>query len=323
MARNLLLWLLALIITLASAYYQRKTGPSYPVDGTVDVNGVLVQYSLTRTHCGDGDQAVPFEAATAGVSGDLVYKRYKTDDAWTRLPLEVRGDSLYGWLPHQPPAGKLEYFVELEYEGSFHRVPETETVVTRFKGDVPMGVLIPHVLAMFLAMLLSTRAGLEALRRTGRPRPLVFITIVLLIIGGFIFGPLVQKHAFDAYWTGFPFGMDLTDNKTLIALIAWLLALWAIWKRDSLTEKPARRWFVLGASVVMLLIFIIPHSMMGSEIDYREMDRRRALEHKSPDTEAATEQEERSPADEGAPAGGTDVAPSDTETDAPAATDPR
>ena len=34
----------------------------------------------------------------------------------------------------------------------------------------------------------------------------------------------VQKAAFGAYWTGFPFGYDLTDNKTVLMWLAWVLA---------------------------------------------------------------------------------------------------
>ncbi|MDT8322525.1 MAG: hypothetical protein RRA94_00335 [Bacteroidota bacterium] len=291
MARSILLWILALLITLASAYYQRKTGPTYPVDGSVAVGDATVHYSLTRSHGGDGDQTVPFRSDLAGVEGEIVYRRYKTDDAWRRAALTAEGDSLFATLPHQPPAGKLEYFVELERDGALVRVPDHESVVTRFKGAVPAGALIPHVIAMFLAMFISTRAGLEALRREGRPRLQAIAGIVFLIIGGFIFGPIVQKYAFGEYWTGFPYGTDLTDNKTLIALLAWLIAMAAIWKKDALRTHPARRWFVVAASVVMLLIFLIPHSMMGSEIDYKEMDRQKAAE-KARALEAAADSEE-------------------------------
>ena len=41
--------------------------------------------------------------------------------------------------------------------------------------------------------------------------------LLLLAVGGFILGPLVQNYAFGELWTGVPFGWDLTDNKTLIA----------------------------------------------------------------------------------------------------------
>jgi hypothetical protein len=87
-------------------------------------------------------------------------------------------------------------------------------------------------------------------------------TIGLLLLGGFLFGPIVQKYAFGNFWTGVPFGYDLTDNKTLIALLAWLLALW------SLRGGRSARGFVVAAAVIMLVIFLVPHSLLGSELRY-------------------------------------------------------
>ncbi|MBR9974513.1 MAG: hypothetical protein KFF77_02950 [Bacteroidetes bacterium] len=282
MKRSILLWILALVITLSSAYYQRKTGPTHPVDGAVNVENTIVQYSLTRSHGGDGDQPVTLVNPGGAVTGELAYKRYKTNDEWTRLPLERHGDTLRAWLPHQPPAGKLEYFIELDEQGRTHRIPDHESIVTRFKGAVPNWALIPHVIAMFLAMFVSTRAGLEAFSLKGRLRGLTIWATGLMLIGGIVFGPIVQKYAFGAFWTGFPFGTDLTDNKTLIAFIAWVVALAAVWSTERTARQPFRRWFVLAAAVVTLLVYLIPHSMMGSELDYTKLDAERARQHANP-----------------------------------------
>jgi hypothetical protein len=77
----------------------------------------------------------------------------------------------------------------------------------------------------------------------------------------------VQKFAFGSLWTGFPFGYDLTDNKTLIAFIGWVIALIAGRK-----GKPARGW-VLAAAILLLIVFLIPHSLLGSELDYSEVSK--------------------------------------------------
>ena len=87
----------------------------------------------------------------------------------------------------------------------------------------------------------------------------------MLAVGGLILGPVVQKYAFDAYWTGWPFGHDLTDNKTLVAVLAWLAVLWA-WRRG----RNAKAW-ALGAAIIVFLVFMIPHSVLGSELDYSKM----------------------------------------------------
>jgi hypothetical protein len=123
--------------------------------------------------------------------------------------------------------------------------------------------MIPHILVMFLAMLWSNRAGLEALRPGGRLARLTSWSLGLMVLGGLVFGPAVQRYAFGQFWTGFPLGYDLTDNKTLIACLAWLAAAVALRRAGS-----AGRWWVLGAALVTLVIFMVPHSLLGSELDY-------------------------------------------------------
>ncbi|MBN1561187.1 hypothetical protein JW998_13115 [candidate division KSB1 bacterium] len=264
--KSVLLWITALIITLLSAVYQRQTGPTYPIVGVRQIDDSEVHYELLRSHGGDGDQPVVIVAADTAVRAAVVFRRYKTDDFWTRTEMQRQGDELVAALPHQPPAGKLEYHVEIRKDDAVLNIPEKENAITRFKGDVPAWALLPHILFMFLAMLLSTRTGLQSLRKATRLPGFVLTTILFVIIGGFIFGPIVQKYAFGAYWTGLPFGADLTDNKTLIALAAWVVAFIMIRRR------PTARLWALGAALVMLLIFLIPHSMHGSELDYNTID---------------------------------------------------
>jgi hypothetical protein len=270
MKRSLLYWILAVILTLSSAVYQRMTGPTHPVRGSAVFAGGAVQWKLDRSHGGAGDQPVRVFVPDSGTEGSLFFKRYKTDDEWTRMRMMRHGDTLSAMLPHQPPAGKLEYAVELHAGDSFLRIPEVESIVTRFKGHVPDEYLFPHVILMFLAMLFSMRVGLEAFRRDARLRTLVIWTTILLTAGGMILGPIVQKFAFGAFWTGFPFGTDLTDNKTLVAFIAWIAALIVVLRSK---ESPVRRWMVLVASIITLAVYLIPHSMMGSELNYRELDK--------------------------------------------------
>jgi len=83
----------------------------------------------------------------------------------------------------------------------------------------------------------------------------------MMFVGGFILGPIVQYNAFGQAWTGFPLGHDLTDNKTLIAFVAWMFAVAMNWKKD-------RPWATVIASIVTIVIFSIPHSLRGSELNY-------------------------------------------------------
>jgi hypothetical protein len=70
----------------------------------------------------------------------------------------------------------------------------------------------------------------------------------------------VQKYAFGAYWTGFPLGGDLTDTKILFVFCFWLAAFFL--RRRS-------RWWTIAATVLMVAVYLIPHSILGSELDYK------------------------------------------------------
>ncbi len=263
--RKGLLWTLAVALTVGSAVYQRMTGPTYPLRGKAAVGGAEIRYELARSAetTADAEVAVP---APAPLEGWIEWKRFPTEDDWTRAELVREGDRLVGRLPRQPAAGKVAYKIVLASGGNETVIGGERPVVLRYKDPVPSWVLIPHVLIIFAGMLFSTAAGLAALDRKRNPRRLVLWAVGLLFVGGFILGPLMQKFAFGVAWTGFPLGTDLTDNKTLVAFLFWIVALVAGRK-----GKPARP-FVVAASLVTLLIFLIPHSLLGSELDYSKLD---------------------------------------------------
>jgi len=262
--RKGLFWFLAVVITLGSAVYQRRTGPTHPLRGKAVVDGTEISYRLLRSAetLRDAEVAVP---APAAVEGWLDWKRYPTEDDWTRVTLVREGDRLVGHLPKQPAAGKVAYKVHLGRDEAALPITGNDPVILRYKDPVPLWVILPHVIIIFAAMLFSTAAGLAALDKKRNPRRLVLWTVASLFAGGFILGPLMQKFAFGVAWTGFPLGTDLTDNKTLIAFLFWIVALIAGRK-----GKPARP-FVIAASLVTLLIFLIPHSLLGSEYDYSKL----------------------------------------------------
>jgi hypothetical protein len=260
------LWILATVITLASAVYQRMTGPTHPVRGRVTVDQSVIKFKLLRTHDSDADAIIEVTAVDPAVSGEFRYRRYKSNDQWTTVPMNRMGNVLLAEIPRQPPAGKVMYDIYLTGK-SGSRVPLTaESVVMRFKGPVPFYVLHPHIFFMFFAMLLGTRAGLEALANGARMKRFAIETLIFLAIGGLILGPIMQWYAFGALWTGWPFGHDLTDNKTAVAILFWAIALWRQRKAGQ-----ARGWY-LAASLVQLLIYLIPHSALGSEIDYTKTE---------------------------------------------------
>ncbi|UCE06608.1 MAG: hypothetical protein JSW07_00780 [bacterium] len=262
---KILLWIIAVLITVCSAVYQRMTGPTYPKRGKVNFQENEISFKLLRSEYVNRDASIILTVPDTTISGYIKFVRYKSHDKWTELSFQRAGDKLIAYLPHQPPAGKILYFVFLTKNNHKLSLTGDEPIIIRYKGEVPAAILVPHVLLMFLAMLFSNRTALEALDARGKAHKYMLWTVGLFFIGGLILGPLVQKYAFGALWTGFPFGIDLTDNKTLIAMLGWL---WAWYKNRK--GKDGRGWIIFAA-VLMLAVYLIPHSVLGSEIDYTKL----------------------------------------------------
>jgi len=264
MNKNRMLWTIALVVTLVAAVYQRVTGPSYPARGTVTLCGQTYDLRVERTHETTSDQEIRLRIPDPLIEGEVRWRRFPSGEPHRALPLHRNGDVLEAALPRQPAAGKLEFQILLR-RGVEQQLFPPRPAVTRFKNPESLWVLIPHILAMFTAMLMSTRAGLAALLGD-RVGLYTGLTLAFLIPGGFVLGPIMQHQAFGAYWTGVPFGFDLTDNKTLIALAGWAAAAWMVARR-----RRGSRFAVLGAAAVMLLVFLIPHSVWGSEIKWDQL----------------------------------------------------
>jgi hypothetical protein len=259
--RSVYLWILAFVAVVFAAVYQRMTGPTYPARGGFRMGESDLRFRLPRSSDAPGDQEIRVKVPDTGITGAMEWKRFPTEDPWQRHELRRQGDDLVGLIPHQPPAGKVMYRIQFQ-DGAAEAWVTAEPVILRFRGMVPEYIMIPHIILMFLAMWFSTRAGLEALSKGPRLFTLSLGTILTLTLGGIILGPIVQKLAFGSFWTGWPIGQDLTDNKTLAAWLAWLWALWRIHKRPHATG------YVVAASVILFIVYLIPHSLLGSEIDY-------------------------------------------------------
>ena len=266
MNRSAWLWIIALLITLVSARWQRTTGPTYELSGTASLGGSAVHYVLDRTHAGAGDHRVELGALPADVTGVTEWKRHRSNDPWSAMQMRREGDALVADLPHQPPAGKLWYRVRLSRGVETIVIPAGRPAAIRFRGDVPPGVLVPHIFFIFLAMLLSTRAGLEVFSPRPRFQGLVWGTLATLFIGGMVIGVFVTHYAFGEWWTGFPVGNDITDSKTLIAFLGWIAAAVAVGR-----SKLEKAWVVFAA-LVTLVIFAIPHSWTASEPSHGPLD---------------------------------------------------
>ena len=268
-SKSVLYWIFAVIFTIAVAEYQKMTGPTYPVKGRVTLNKKIIKYKLIRTAENETDAEISLDVPDQSVAGTIEYKRYKSHDSLTMAPMIRSGERLVFMMPKLAAAGKMMYEITLQSGNEQVKISgkNGNPVVMRFKGRVPLPILIPHILLMFLGLLFSSRTAIEALIRGTRTYNYSLLTIMFLIPGGLILGPIVQKYAFGVYWSGWPFGHDLTDNKTIIMVIVWVLA------ALKLRKDPQNRVWPVAAAIIVLVVYLIPHSAFGSEIDYTKVSK--------------------------------------------------
>ncbi|WP_319590993.1 hypothetical protein [uncultured Draconibacterium sp.] len=270
-------WLLAIVITLAAVIYQRKTGPTYDKKMSIEVNNTNYEVKLVRSIEIGSNTEVKLGIDDKTIQARLFYKQYPSTDDYKSVDFvykEKPVDSYLmnkvfkiteetGWfapVPEQPAAGKIQYYFQItDKQGTTSYLKDTPVVI-RFKGAVPSSILAPHIFFMFFAMLLGNLAGIMAVFGHNRFKFYTTVTLFTLLVGGMILGPMVQLQAFGEAWAGVPFAWDLTDNKTLVAFIFWILAF-------VMNRKKERPVYTIVASIVMLIVYSIPHSMYGSQLD--------------------------------------------------------
>ena len=267
MKRSILLWAITIIITVSTMVYQRATGPTYPKHIKVELSGKEYKFKLLRSNEIGSACDIQLPAEDKELSATIYFKKYKTNDEWSKVAMQritPEGEDeevLTATLPEQPSAGKIAYYITLHKGNESVDIAKEEPVVVRFKGFVPRYILIPHILFMIISLFAGTRAGVEAIAGGDHTRKFAIVTLIVLFIGGLILGPLVQLYAFGELWTGWPFGGDWTDNKTLFAWIFWLIAVIV------LKKKPHNRLWPIIAVMVLFAMYMIPHSMGGSELN--------------------------------------------------------
>lgn len=277
MLRSILFWILAIIITIGCLSYQDKTGPTYPLEDTIEIFGENIHFKFLRSETiGTDLQIMLKDPVPKGVSGYVKYRRFKSNDEWSIVQMEPgtfefkrrwevqnvegKGAKLPGLKER---AGKYEFFVFITKEGNEAiSVTGDNPIFARYKASVPAWALLVHILTIFVSMAIGIRTVLEAIVN-GKYKWMIWASIISLLLGGFVFGPVVQWYAFGVWWSGIPFGHDWTDNKVVFELIFWFIA--AYMNRGNRRN----RWSVYVAGVATLLVYFIPHSIFGSEYNYQ------------------------------------------------------
>lgn len=286
MARRIIV---ALLCTLALLGAARRLTSGRPRDVHVDDGDVKLWHRTVTEHfvfdvpgtdSGRSARSQPlvkarFEAPP--MSRILVLFTGPEDSAEQRRGLISIGNDEY--IAHLPPAGigsRVAYALSITRpDGSVVRVPANgKYYVVKYKGHASSAAIAAHVVFMFGAFFFMTLAlfgAVRILRRGEGKRSAVGAArwaLLCTFIGTWPLGILLNWQTFGVLWEGYPFGRDITDNKTQIVFVFWLASLLLV--RGSFLGRGEERdrlgprgfaWAVIASFAVSLALYILPHSL--------------------------------------------------------------
>ena len=249
------LWAVACVVTVAAGVWQWHRGASGPQRGEVKISGQRVSYQLPSRGTAGEPLRVTVGVAPE-VAGTVRWRHSQGEEPFQALTMLRDDDVLVSLLPAQPAGGWIEY--ELVLFGAFGlaRIPSDEPVQVRSWGRASPLVVLPYLAAALLSVLFGVRAGLAAGFERPEARLLTWIAAACVTVCGVILGPLVQRSAFGAYWTGWPLGADVVDHKALVVWLAWIVAAVTMVPARGAADRFARTVVTVAAAALVAVAFL-------------------------------------------------------------------
>ena len=277
--------LIAILFTVLLLGYARKTTMVRTVHKVVEQSGIVINHHTVPKQV--GDEIPVISARVTGTSlVSLIYK-IGQEGKFIRVPMNHAPDEekvFTASLPHFPKATKVWYYIEATKMSTDGEVgvtlpdnndPDFKPILLKYEGVVPVYIIIPHVLCNFAAIFfaaltlfsaIDVRRGKMSLKEAIK---FPLITFILLFLGFIPFGIAMNWFAFGITWEAFPFGRDVTDNKSQIILLFWLVTLILVkgnllgkGEDENLVSKRGYFTMVVITLIVTIAMYAIPHSFI-------------------------------------------------------------
>jgi len=212
----------------------------------------------------------------AGDSLTVKVHYYRGGEFHTLKMQRLMGTNYYGVeIPGDKLGQRNYYYIEaLSSSGSRVVLPksaddsfdsEYDYFKIRYEGQATFILLLLHIVLMMAALLLLIHALYYALNYlyTGEREEAIVRSVnlgtLIFFITGFPIGWIIEKQVLGNYWEGIPFGWDITDSKTLIILVLWLVFIILKW-RGKISSRLYARWVIIS-TIITIGLFLLPHSI--------------------------------------------------------------
>lgn len=269
---------LGLIVTLGLLAAARRLSTNKPREIRVDSAGLVIIHRTVFEQVGPGEPAVGLTIRPAGDAEPFLLTSDAPHGDVDETPLVHIGNGMWeGRLPSRDKGEHLYYAFRVDIPGRgtvrLPRDPDSLFLV-KYKGEITEPILVLHIIFMLGAFFFMVQSFWGALRiLTGGEGKTVTVRLVRWVIfttfvGGWPIGFILNHQRFGTVWEGFPFGYDITDNKTQIIFLFWIITV--LFVRGSFLGRGESRdalgargfaWAVIVSFVVSLALYMIPHSL--------------------------------------------------------------
>ena len=272
--------LVGILITLLIFVVARRMSKNRPFETDVTFGEVHIAHTTVFEHVGPGQPEIIL-SVTPPVKIDAVV-RYRTpgEKVFETIVMSEISEGIWAArLPGNEKGSRIEYGFRISHEeiseaGTSSASSETGNYLIKYKGEVSVTVLVLHILCMFAAFFFIIEAllGAFAMLFMGEEKEFTVAqarwVLLFTFLGGWPLGFALNWQRFGMFWEGFPFGYDITDNKTQLIAIFWLIIALLSWKSFACrrTGSDAVRPGVFAVAVIIasalsLALYLVPHSI--------------------------------------------------------------
>ncbi|MBN1164077.1 MAG: hypothetical protein JXB45_05840 [Candidatus Krumholzibacteriota bacterium] len=269
--------ILGLVLTLVLFVAAKRISVNQSRAVSESFAGREIYHSTVYEQVGAGRPEIRLRIDPPPASPPRVIFRYPDRDKLYSHAMESLGET--GWsfkLPEGEKGTRLGYAFEVPGTGNeTKRIPAGDAwFALKYKGEVSILVLILHVIFMFgsfFFMIESFLCALDVLSKGADMRLTVIMArgvMFFCFIGGWPLGFILNYQRFGPLWEGFPFGYDVTDNKTQLMFLFWIVTVLLAAgsfagksKKFDLVSAKTYAIAVIVSFIASLAIFLIPHSL--------------------------------------------------------------
>lgn len=223
MHRTIILWLAAAVITFLTGYIYNITDWSYPVSGTIGVDGQKVSYMLEKIHYGPDTYQVILRTDVDDLEGKIKWRIVNESDYWYESKLMNEEKILKGEIPFQDDLKEIEYKITLSYKDKEYELAGGNPVKLKFYSKVPSPVKFFNGFLIYLILFLSVRTMLEAFNINQKIKKYSFVTVVVVLFFTAMIHPLYLSYKYGYINSQIPPITNLFPLYAILFLVMWIV----------------------------------------------------------------------------------------------------